>query len=136
MKLFINTSTPDTAALMLVNDETSIEKVLLPMIDNQRADVLVEIEKLLVKHYLKPNDLNGVVVVTGPGHFSYLRTGIVIANTFAFALNIPVAGIALEEFSDDEEWVAHGLAKLQDKNNSVPIMPQYGAEPNITTPKH
>ena len=136
MYLFISTTAPDAASLILVDSNSVlIEKVSLPYLESQRADVLIEVEKLLVNHDVKPKDLTGIVVVTGPGHFSYLRTGIVIANTFAFALNIPVVGIALNDFSNDEELVKRGLVHLKEKNSSVPVMPEYGREPNITTPK-
>ena len=75
------------------------------------------------------HDLEGVVVYKGPGSFTGLRIGISFANTLAYSLSIPIIG----EISD--QWIDLGLKKLLDGKNDKEIMPEYGAEVHITSPK-
>ena len=51
------------------------------------------IESLLLTAGLQPKDLTAVAVGTGPGPFTGLRIGLVIAETLAFALGIPIYGV-------------------------------------------
>lgn len=131
MILIINSATPQESRVLLVIGDTVSKKSILSR-DGKRGDVLAVIDALLRARKVKIESLKGVVVVTGPGHFSYLRTGISIANTIGLALNIPVAGLTTDEFSSDAELIEKGQAKLKKINKFKSIVPAYGKEPNIT----
>jgi tRNA threonylcarbamoyladenosine biosynthesis protein TsaB len=91
--------------------------------------LLRKIEELLRKHGAAFEDLTSIVVFEGPGSFTSLRIGLTVANTIAYALQIPIVGAS----SDD--WFKQGLAKLELAKAGFYVMPQYGAEANITKPK-
>lgn len=59
-------------------------------------EVLVLIEKLLVKYHLKPEDLSEIKINTGPGSFTGIRVGLAVANAMAYALGIKVNGKEME----------------------------------------
>ena len=82
-----------------------------------------------VQHDSAWEDLSGIVIFRGPGSFTGLRIGITTANTIAYAREIPIVG------ATGENWRADGLEKLKNNQNDKIVMPEYGAEPNITKPK-
>lgn len=74
--------------------------------------------------------LTGVCVVQGPGSFTAVRTGVLIANLLARMFHKPLVGISADETQD-----LNSLAASLEAGNlcSVDyIAPQYSAEPNIT----
>lgn len=73
--------------------------------------------------------LTGVVVYQGPGSFTGLRIGITTANTIAYAQKIPIVG------AQNDDWINAGLSRLGKDENDRVVLPHYGAEANISTPK-
>ena len=43
---------------------------------------------------IKPNDIDKIILVNGPGSFTGCRIGITIAKTYAWSLNIPITTIS------------------------------------------
>src|SRR5205823_7265962 len=64
----------------------SLSRLLLPAID-----------QLLALLELCPADLEGIAVSLGPGSFTGLRVGVTTAKTMAWALSLPVVGVATLE---------------------------------------
>lgn len=95
-------------------------------------DVLLGIDTLLKKFNRTPRDLKGIVALSGPGQFSFLRTSTVIANTFGWVLHIPVVGVYGPDNMSETEFLKKGIAKLSRAKQFRPITPKYGKEPNIT----
>lgn len=59
----------------------------------QKAQVVLPlIERLLKKHKLALQDIDGIEVKPGPGSFTGVRVGVSVANALSFALGIPVNG--------------------------------------------
>lgn len=75
-------------------------------------------------------DITGVIVYKGPGSFTGLRIGITVANTLAYGLSVPVVGEA-----EEHQWLERGLKALKSGRNDKLVLPEYGAEANITMPK-
>ena len=46
------------------------------------------------KAELKPQDIDKIFVVTGPGSFTGIRVGLTVAKTMAYTLNIPIVPIS------------------------------------------
>jgi tRNA threonylcarbamoyladenosine biosynthesis protein TsaB len=65
----------------------------------------------------------------GPGSFTGLRIGLSIGNALANSFDIPIVG----ETGDD--WIQHGLKRLEDQENDKIVMPEYGAPVHITKQK-
>ena len=91
--------------------------------------LLSHIEVLLVSQKLSFKDLVGIIAFEGPGSFTSLRIGLTVTNTIAYAQDIPIVG------GTGEDWIKIGLAKLPMAKPGRFVMPQYGAEANITKPK-
>lgn len=81
------------------------------------------------KSRLSLDDLGGIVVFEGPGSFTGLRTGSTVANTLAYAEDIPIVA------TGGQNWILAGIRKLKaDKNDRI-ALPRYGHPANISQPK-
>jgi len=64
--------------------------------ENNESEMLMpEIQKLFLEKGLKFEDVDKIVVITGPGPFTALRVSIALANALAYGLNKPIIGISL-----------------------------------------
>ncbi|MFA6525494.1 MAG: tRNA (adenosine(37)-N6)-threonylcarbamoyltransferase complex dimerization subunit type 1 TsaB [Patescibacteria group bacterium] len=134
MILYINTSQVEEATLLLDDGKRVFEHFFATGF-NRTDTLLKHISIFLLKHKIKTKDLEGVVVVTGPGPFTSLRIGVVVANTLGYALNIRVAGIKATAFESNDVLVKKGKAKLKKIKDFQIVEPFYGKAPNITKPK-
>ncbi len=91
--------------------------------------ILQKIADLLKRNKNDFENLTGIVVFQGPGSFTSLRIGISVGNALAYGLEIPVVG------TDGKAWLAAGFKNLQNAKAGEFVMPEYGAEPNITKPR-
>lgn len=73
--------------------------------------------------------LTGIIVFQGPGSYTGLRIGLTVANTLAESMNLPIVGVG------GDQWRDEGLQRLQDGDNDLLVMPVYGSDPHITTPR-
>lgn len=134
--LFIHAPEREKTFFLLVQGEKVIARVKPKFPHGRTADLLKHIHTMLEKKNVKLKDVRGIVVLSGPGHFSFLRSGLVIANTFAWAQGVPVIGVYGGEDMIEEKFVEEGLKKIAKAGNKfVPVIPMYGKEPNITQPK-
>jgi tRNA threonylcarbamoyladenosine biosynthesis protein TsaB len=74
-------------------------------------------------------DISGIVAFKGPGSFTGLRIGLTVLNTFADSESVPIVG------TTGEDWQKVGLERLTNGENDELVMPEYGAEAHITTPR-
>lgn len=94
------------------------------------ADKLIgHLRELLVQNQKGWGDVSGIVIMQGPGSFTGLRIGMTVANTVADTLSIPIVG------QRDDDWIATGIRRLEAGENDKLVMPLYGRDPNITTPR-
>ena len=87
------------------------------------------LESNLNRHGKTWKDISGIVAFKGPGSFTGLRIGLTVLNTFADSEKVPIVGVT------SEDWQAAGLARLEAGENDELVMPEYGGEPHITTPR-
>jgi len=92
MILYIDTS--DNQKTIVGLDDDRLEK---PTGRDKSQQVLGLIEEMLTKQNKKLEDISEIKVETGPGSFTGLRVGAAVANSLAWALNIPVNGQKLVE---------------------------------------
>jgi tRNA threonylcarbamoyladenosine biosynthesis protein TsaB len=75
------------------------------------------------------HDIEGLVVLRGPGSFTGLRIGLTVANALAQGLGVPIVGAV------GDEWIAEGLARVAQGVDDRVVLPEYGAPVHITPQK-
>lgn len=99
--------------------------------------IIQKLKKVLAE--AKANDhnnaLSGIIVNAGPGSFTGLRIGLSVANTIAYTEDIPIVGVKNSDDIDKILLEGEALLKSAAPGFSSSIIPYYGAEPNITSPK-
>jgi tRNA threonylcarbamoyladenosine biosynthesis protein TsaB len=88
------------------------------------------IEIVLKESKLQLEALDGIVFYKGPGSFTGLRIGASVANALAAGLGVPIVG------TTGETWQVTGIEALLAGDNQRLALPEYGAAPHITKPKH
>ncbi len=102
-----------------------------------RRDVIWEAGRGLARGLLRFLDeqtggihhISGIGIMRGLGSFTGLRIGCAVANTLAGELGIPIVG------SSGDHWRDDCLERLKRGENDVVILPEYGSEAHITTPR-
>lgn len=99
--------------------------------DRQLADTIhKQIEKLLSLQGLTLQGVDGIVCFEGPGSFTGLRIGMSVANALAYAVSVPIVA------RGGDDWIATGIQDILSGKDQKIVTPKYGAEPNVTKPKH
>jgi tRNA A37 threonylcarbamoyladenosine modification protein TsaB len=75
------------------------------------------------------DNLEGIVCYSGPGSFTGLRIGLSVANTLAYAQDIPIVA------KTGQGWIEAGIKDLQAGKTDKIALPKYGSPPNITEPR-
>lgn len=65
---------------------------------NEAETLLPNIKKLLKKTQINWDNIDKIAVIKGPGPFTALRVSIAVANSIAYALNIPIWGIPVQDY--------------------------------------
>lgn len=83
----------------------------------------------------RSSSIQGILVASGPGTFSSIRTGVLYANLCSRLLHVP-----LVELGEDESGVSHASSIITEveagtRLTSDYVAPIYDREPNITIPK-
>lgn len=129
MLLGLKTDNP-VAELSLFDDTGKLAAEKTWQADRELArHLLEEIDTFLKEHQVVLRDLTGLFVYQGPGSFTGLRIGLTVMNTLAYSLSIPLVGV------QGETWCREGVTRLLKGENDRIVMPDYGAESRVTTPK-
>lgn len=129
LTLTVRTDKPE-AQLGLFDGGTELKYVTWLAHRELAETIHVKIDELLKSQQKELKNLESVVVFKGPGSFTGLRIGITVANALANSLQIPIVSV------QGEDWIKTGIERLGKTDNETIAMPEYGAEPNITQPKH
>ncbi len=123
MILAIRTDSP-TAELYIYDDGNLVAQKVWEAHRTLARDLLRECIELVDVDLLE-----GVMIYKGPGSFTGLRIGCTVANTMAYSQSIPIVGIS------GDDWAADVLGRLVSGDNDTSVLPDYGAEPRITSPQ-
>lgn len=127
MILLLNTSTPVCEIDLVRADEVAELKW---QADRQLAKgLLAFIHDQLTGRGLEWKDITGIGVYEGPGSFTGLRIGLTVMNTLADSLEIPIVG------THGDDWKTNAKTRLESGENDRIVLPHYGSEANITTPR-
>ncbi|MDB5170681.1 MAG: hypothetical protein JWO35_375 [Candidatus Saccharibacteria bacterium] len=126
--LTIRTDKPE-AELGLYEDDKQLtylhwqaHRELAETIHQQMRDILMSQQKEL-------REVQALAVYEGPGSFTGLRIGVSVANALANSLQVPIVA------RTGDNWMAQCIAAIQGGENTSIVIPEYGALPNITTPR-
>lgn len=127
MILLIDTSTP-VCRLTFIEGDRRVDKEWEANRELAKG-LLGFLQSNLEELDISWGDLKGIVAFRGPGSFTGLRIGLTVVNTIANAQQIPIVG------SIGDTWQETGLGRLEAGENDHIVLPEYGAEANITTPR-
>lgn len=96
--LYIDTHC-EKLVLCIFHNEKILKKSIVGETLNHSAICMPTLVRLMNEVNLRPNDLNDIVVVNGPGSFTGERLGVTIAKTLAYTLNIPIRVISSLEIT-------------------------------------
>lgn len=130
--LFLNTAISGEVMVGIFDEAGLVKKKSAGKSDK----LLAMVDKIMKNKKIAPKDLYGIAVVSGPGSFTAVRQGIVAANMLGSLFRIPVVGIRLDEFGNDDELMTISRAKMKKAVPASRAAPFYGGEPNITKSKH
>lgn len=88
-----------------------------------------KIHDLLQAHGKDWNSIAAIIIFEGPGSFTGLRIGISVANGLGYGLQIPLVG------AQGDDWIEQGRAALHAGKTQPFVVPHYGSDAHITTPK-
>lgn len=91
--------------------------------------LLVYLEEQLAVNNITWGDISGIVVYKGPGSFTGLRIGASVINALVSVRQIPSVGVT------GDNWREIGVARIQAGESDGIILPEYGSDANITTPR-
>ncbi len=119
----------ENSELWLANDGQVLETFTWLAHRTLAATIHEQLAAMLERHDLELHNLGAVVIYKGPGSFTGLRIGAAVGNALAYAYNVPVVG------ETDEDWFTKGSGRLLRGKNDKIVLPEYGAEANISRPK-
>lgn len=90
----IDTATTRVVVALGAADGTVLDTADWPADRRHGETLLAAIDDGLRRHDLRPSQLRGVIVGTGPGAFTGLRVGIATAKGLAHGLGIPLVGLS------------------------------------------
>jgi tRNA threonylcarbamoyl adenosine modification protein YeaZ len=126
--LSIRTDQPE-AYLGLWNGRQMLTEKTWPAHRELSNTIHHQIEAILAKSDLSLSDIDGLLVFKGPGSFTGLRISAAVFNSLAFALSCPIVG------TSGDNWQEQGIDLLISGKNEQVVVPDYGADANISSPK-
>ena len=123
MFLLINLSEKDLIHLALF-DESVLKNFESA---GRNRELLCCVNTFFVQENFAKENLRGIMAVVGKGSFTNTRISAVVANTFGFALNIPLLAIDADQIDKAQQLIPY---LLQQKTGQY-ISAIYSAPPNI-----
>lgn len=117
INLFIDTSN-DELIIALLNEDKLIAKKTKKSKNEHSVYTVKYIDDILLENNYKPNDIDNILVVNGPGSFTGVRIGISIAKTYAYLLKkniIQVSSLRALALSTDNQVA---ISLIDAKNNN------------------
>lgn len=129
MILYINTCEKEKIQLALIKKQEVF--LLNKNVGNKQSENLLNLlNKFLKSKKVKLEKLQKIIVNTGPGSFTSVRIGVVLANTLSYSLKISVVGISNKKLENIKDFI--DMCNL--KPDQEFVKPHYYKEANITKP--
>lgn len=129
MLILMIRSDQQSAELYIYQDEKCLHKHIWEADHHLAESINKQLEQLLKKAKLRPDNLDAIGVYSGPGSFTSLRIGHSVANALAYGLNLPIVE------ANGADWQTRIVAMLRGGENEHLVMPIYGAPARTTKPR-
>lgn len=86
VNLFINSVSKNGILILFNNNRDVIDQKQIQVLMNESSHLLAFIHDFLAENNLKYHDIDNIVVVNGPGSFTWIRTVSLIVNSIAFSI--------------------------------------------------
>lgn len=131
MILVIQTNVSGQLSFWLIRQQEILRKKHLPIVWHGSDRALVVLDELLRQARITVHQLKRICVVRGPGSFTSVRIGLILANTIGALTGIPLYGVVKKTTLTEAEVI-----QLSEKTGKrgVMVRPWYGKAPNITRP--
>lgn len=141
ISLFIDTSSSDVS-IAIIKDNIELSLITKNIPNKHSVYTTSFIDEALRETKLKPNDIDKIMVVNGPGSFTGVRIGVTIAKTYAYLLKkdiICVSSLKMMAISCDHKYClslidAHHdnyYLGLYDENNNEVIEEQFNSKDKV-----
>lgn len=91
--LAIDTSN-QVLGVAILSDGQIMGEIITNIKKNQTSRLMPAIHQLMKDIEMNPDQLNKIVVASGPGSYTGVRIGVTTAKSLAWALSIPVVGVS------------------------------------------
>lgn len=96
--------------------------------DSQK--ILSLLEEFLKESKIEPSIINYLTICNGPGINMNFRIGIIMTNSLAYILKIPIISVLSTDFNSDQEFIKIGIEKIQSKDYEDLVLPEYSIKNN------
>lgn len=93
MTVFYIDTTSSYLYTAIVRDNNLLAEVKKDLGKNLSVETLSIVSDMFDSVNIKPNDIDKIIVVNGPGSFTGIRIGVTLAKIFAWTKNIPITTI-------------------------------------------
>ena len=126
MILFINTNSKEEIKFFLSDKTGNIlfsKTNIIDFKDSQK--ILSLLEEFLKESNIELSTINYLTICNGPGINMNFRIGIIMTNSLAYILKIPIISVLSTEFNSDQEFIKIGINKLKNKEHKELVLPEY-----------
>lgn len=126
MNLFVNAVSKNTCLILFDNKRKIINKEIIEIKGNESSLLIPNIDRFLQKNSLTYFDLQNIVVVNGPGSFTWVRTIVLTINTIAFVTNTKLTSCSYFELFKDYPIIKNSSKRdsffKKNKNSEIEII--------------
>lgn len=87
MNLFIDSISSPAYICIFDNNRSVIKSINIEVKWNESSKIIPELKLFLDTNDILQNDIENIVIVNWPGSFTWVRTTVLIANTFNYVIN-------------------------------------------------
>lgn len=139
--LFIDTSTADVS-IAIISDGKLVASISKNIPNAHSVYTVSFLDKVIKEAGLRPEDIDKILVVTGPGSFTGVRIGVTIAKTYAYLRKIEIVGVSslkMMAISCEHDYCLalidarrnNYYLGLYDKNNNEVITEQFNTKEKV-----
>ncbi|MBI2984660.1 MAG: hypothetical protein HYY50_03480 [Candidatus Kerfeldbacteria bacterium] len=132
MTAVLQSNIPGQLSVWLVGSSQVVYQRRRSVPDHGAEALLVILDELLRRRRLTVERLKRIAVVRGPGPFSAVRTGLVVANTLSTVRQVPMTGVVVSQPLSRQ--MVRKIQSHPRRFRRQVVKPWYGREPNISRP--